>query len=175
MNKENILIELEKYNSDQYINYISFIFLNLVTNFKESFYTGSEKIMPEIFAEIVTLSNSPNCTCRSKVIQYFQSNSTKGFEYIRNWVINISDENSISEFFDFIFKELESQTIKSKYFQHIDLKIKRMAGNVLIIEDEPEEYRKVINFLQTENFEYKDFNLFSLVDGDKKYLKFYFY
>ena len=175
MNKEQILIEIEKYNGGQYVNYIAFIFLNLITNFKERFYSGAENVMPEIFAEMVTLSNSPNCSCRSKVIHYFQDNALKGLEYIKNWILKIPDENLNPEFFDFMFKEIETQDLKNKYFQNIDLKTKRMAGNVLIIEDTPEEYRKVINYLQSENFEYNDFNLFSLIDGDKKYLKFYFY
>lgn len=174
MNKEQILIEIKKYNTGEYSNYIAFIFLNLLTNFKEKFYTGSENIIPAIYSEMVTLSNSPNCSCRSKVIKYINHNLNQIFEFMINW-INLTEESVISEFFDFLFKEIESQTIKARYFQHLDLKTKRMAGNVLVIEDDPVEYRKVIDYLQKENFEYKDFNLFSLIDGDKKYLKFYFY
>lgn len=174
MNKEQILTEIQKYKDAQFSNYITFVFLNLLSNFKEKFYFGAENIIPAIYAEMVTLSTSPNCTCRSKVIKYIDHNIDQIFNFILNWV-NSMDENIISEFFTFLFNEIESQNIKAKYFRNIDLKTKRMAGNVLIIEDDPAEYRKVIDYLQKENFEYKDFNLFSLIDGDKKYLKFYFY
>jgi hypothetical protein len=174
MNKEQILIELKKYKESHFVNYITFVFLNLLTNFKEKFYTGAENIIPAIYAEMVTLSTSPNCSCRTKVIKYVDHNVDQIFDFIINWV-NATEENIINEFFTFLLSEIDSQNIKARYFQNIDLKTKRMAGNVLIIEDDPIEYRKVIDFLQKENFEYKDFNLFSLIDGDKKYLKFYFY
>lgn len=174
MNKEQILVNLNQYKNPQFGSYIVFIFLNLLTNFKDKFYAGSENIIPAIYVEMVTLSNSPNCSCRSKVIKYINNNLDQIFEFMVNW-INRTEESILSEFFDFLFNEIDSQNIKARYFQHLDLKTKRMAGNVLVIEDDPVEYRKVIDFLQKENFEYKDFNLFSLTDGDKKYLKFYFY
>jgi hypothetical protein len=174
MTKEQILLEFYKYKDNKFTNYVSFIFLNLLFTFKESFYKSAENILTAIYADMVTLSNSPNCSCRGKVIKYINHNSDQVFDFVHNW-INTNNENTINKFFEFLFKEIDSQHIKNKYFANLDLKTKRIVGNVLIIEDEPTEYRKVIEYIQKESFEYKDFKLFNLIENDKKYLKFYFY
>ena len=174
MTKEQILLEFHKYKDNKFTNYVSFIFLNLLFTFKESFYNSAENILTAIYADMVTLSNSPNCSCRGKVIKYVNHNFDQVFDFVHNW-INTNNENTINKFFEFLFKEIDSQHIKNKYFANLDLKTKRIVGNVLIIEDEPTEYRKVIEYIQKENFEYKDFKLFNLTENDKKYLKFYFY
>ena len=63
-------------NIDPNYQFLSKLFLELLT-LSVDFKTSFQSIAPEIYADIESASTNPNCSCRSKVENYVNSNREK--------------------------------------------------------------------------------------------------
>ena len=66
--------------------FVSKIFLELVSN--QQFKTAFQAIAPEIYADIESASTNPNCSCRSKVENYVNTNRQKALDFLNNFIEN---------------------------------------------------------------------------------------
>jgi hypothetical protein len=66
--------------------FLSKIFLELVSN--QQFKTAFQAVAPEIYADIESASTNPNCSCRSKVENYVNTNRQKALDFLNNFIEN---------------------------------------------------------------------------------------
>jgi hypothetical protein len=66
--------------------FLSKIFLELVSN--QQFKTAFQAVAPEIYADIESASTNPNCSCRSKVENYVNTNRQKSLDFLNNFIEN---------------------------------------------------------------------------------------
>jgi len=70
--------------------FLSKIFLELVLN--QQFKTAFQAIAPEIYADIESASTNPNCSCRTKIENYVNTNRQKALDFLNNFIENTGIE-----------------------------------------------------------------------------------
>lgn len=120
-----------------------------------------EKI-PEIYADIVSSINNPNCSCRNRVYSYFSSN----FDACKNLFLEIFENNIISE------NELETiKEMVESYMPQLNNRYEDYSGKVVEIDNNVEEYSSFIkNLKESGNF----YQGISVIENNNK-LKLFFY
>lgn len=83
-------------NIDPNYQFLSKIFLELLT-LNVVFKTSFQSIAPEIYADIESASINPNCSCRSKVENYVNSNREKCAKFYDNLSTEIKSLITLEE------------------------------------------------------------------------------
>jgi hypothetical protein len=128
--------------------FVSKIFLELVSN--QQFKTAFQAVAPEIYADIESASTNPNCSCRSKVENYVNTNRQKSLDFLNNFIENTG-------------LEVDLQTITQKYT------VRSYAGVVERVKIS--EWRTFQNRL---NQERANFRSFSTSKIDDEYVNVFF-
>jgi hypothetical protein len=120
-----------------------------------------EKI-PEIYADIVSSINNPNCSCRNRVHSYFSSN----FDACKNLFLELFQNNIISE------NDLETvKEMVESYIPQLNNRYEDYSGKVVEINNSAEDYSKFIkNLKESYNF----YQGISIIENKDK-LKLFFY
>ena len=120
-----------------------------------------EKI-PEIYADIVSSINNPNCSCRNRVYSYFSSN----FDACKNLFLEIFENNIISE------NDLETiKEMVESYMPQLNNRYEDYSGKVVEIDNSAEDYSQFIkNLKESGNF----YQGISVIENNNK-LKLFFY
>lgn len=121
--------------------------------------------LPEIYADIVSASENPNCSCRGRVIQFFSKNLEKIKDILFNILIfnEISAENlhTIENNLKYQLETIQENTVTTNY----------IGGKVVTITADENVYKNFIETLYKNNKEYK--GLFILKEDDKWKIFFY--
>lgn len=158
-------------------DFLSNLFLYLLSHLQNIFYGQYEKNFYEIYADIISFIKNPNCSCRSKIIHYVKNNKEEIQKIILEWLSTTNFDNNthnkIIKIFNKIDLEIESFNTYLKYKgEPKDEALgKSMIGKVVIIDNTPESYYNFINYLHINNFFYSGLNI---VEKDNK-LTIYFY
>jgi hypothetical protein len=141
------------------------------TEVKQSIFKYFEDIS-EIYADIVSASDSPNCACRGRVASYFQDNPEISLNIFKK-VVTEYPQDPI--FYKKVFEKIRSviaadsaKNIEPSTVQ--DTTIKSLTGRVLSI-NSPQDYFKVIQSLSVQGYKY---NGLSVVQNNDD-VKLYFY
>ena len=118
--------------------------------------------MPEIYADIVSSINNPNCSCRNRVYSYFSSN----FDACKNLFLEIFENNIISE------NDLETiKEMVESYMPQLNNRYEDYSGKVVEIDNSAEDYSQFIkNLKESGNF----YQGISVIENNNK-LKLFFY
>jgi hypothetical protein len=120
-----------------------------------------EKI-PEIYADVVSSINNPNCSCRNRVYSYFSSN----FDACKNLFLDLFENNIISE------NDLETvKEMVESYLPQLNTRYEDYSGKVVEINNSAEDYSKFIKNLKESNNFYQGI---SIIENNDK-LKLFFY
>jgi hypothetical protein len=152
------------------------LFLFLLGGFKKDFYGDFEDKIYPIYADIISFIDNPKCSCKIKIAKYIENNYRESYYLVETWFKNkdLTDrENKIILGF---FERLKNQNLKideSKKFRGEPSSSvgKYMSGRVVSIDDTPEEFNKLINYLKENDFYY---NHMSVVKSDNNQIKIYF-
>lgn len=121
-----------------------------------------EKV-PEIYADVVSSINNPNCSCRNRVYSYFSSNfetCKKVFlEILQNNQILENDLEAIKEMVESYLPQLENNFLES------------YGGKIIEIQNNQQDYFNLIKNLRESGYFYQGI---SIVENDNK-IKLYFY
>jgi hypothetical protein len=127
---------------------------------------------PEIYADIVSASDSPNCACRGRVANFLQENPEMSLNIFKT-ILNQYPQDEA--FYTKVFEKIRS-VIAADSAQNIDpttiqnTNIKSLNGRVLSIKSH-QEYFKVIQSLNMQGYKY---NGISVIEN-KDEIKLYFY
>ena len=118
--------------------------------------------MPEVYADIVSSINNPNCSCRNRVYSYFSSN----FDSCKNLFLEIFENNIISE------NDLETvKEMVESYMPQLNSRYEDYSGKVVEINNSAEDYSQFIkNLKESGNF----YQGISIIENNNK-LKLFFY
>jgi hypothetical protein len=144
---------------------------HLSEEIKQSVIKSFEKI-PEIYADIVSAIDSPNCTCRGRVANFFQENPVINLDIFKK-TLQIYPQNE--DFYNKIFERIRSVVITNNVQNIEPNKIptennKSLVGRIISIKSH-QEYYKVIQSLLMQNYHY---NGISIVENNEE-IKLYFY
>jgi hypothetical protein len=126
----------------------------------------------EIYADVVSASDSPNCSCRGRVANFFQENPQESLNIFKD-VLTKYPQNE--DFYNRVLEKIRS-VVTADSTQNIDpsavpnQNIKSLTGRVLSIKSH-QEYFKVIQSLYMQGYKY---NGLSVVEN-KDEIKLYFY
>lgn len=164
--------------SENEYNYLSNLFLYLLSHLQNLFYDKYEKEFYEIYADISSFIKNPNCSCRSKIVNYVKNNKEQIQTIILQWLtvtkFDQNNHNKVIKILNKINTEIESFNIYLKYKgePETDNDIgKSMIGKVVTIENSSESYYNFIQHLHINHFFYSGFNIIEKEDK----LKIYFY
>lgn len=119
--------------------------------------------IPEIYADIISATNNPNCSCRERVFSFFNKN----FDLSKNIFIEIFKNNKISyEELEAIYEMIESNIQKINNIDYVDI-----VGKIFEINDNEQDYFNFIQKLISVNSIYQGISI--LKENNK--LKLYFY
>jgi uncharacterized protein YutE (UPF0331/DUF86 family) len=118
--------------------------------------------MPEVYADIVSSIDNPNCSCRNRVHSYFSSN----FDPCKNLFLELFQNNIISE------NDLETvKEMVESYMPQLNNRYEDYSGKVVEIENNSEDYSQFIkNLKESGNF----YQGISIIENNNK-LKLFFY
>jgi hypothetical protein len=139
----------------------------------KEFVIKSFENFPEIYADIVSASDSPNCACRGRVASFFQENPGIALDIFKN-ILNKFPQDEI--FYTNVFEKIRS-VVAADNAQNIDpatiknTPMKSLNGRVISITNSSQEYFKVIQSLSMQGYKY---NGISVVENNDN-LKLYFY
>jgi hypothetical protein len=177
ISKSDSLLKERESSENQY-DYLSNLFLYLLSHLQNSFYDKYEKDFYEIYADIVSFIKNPNCSCRSKIVNYVKINREQVQKIILEWLTDTKfDENNHNKIIKILNKvkiEIESfyTYLKYKGEPETDEAIgQSMIGKVVTIENSPESYYNFMQHLHVNNFFYSGLNIIEKEDK----LKIYFY
>jgi len=174
--KSNSFLEEEDPSENRY-NYLNNLFLYLLSHLQNLFYDKYEKDFYEIYADIISFIKNPNCSCRSKVVNYVKNNKDQVQKIIFEWISSTNfDENTYGKIVKILNKinlELDSYNTYLKYKGQPENEAigKSMVGKIVTIDNSAESYNNFINYLYMNNFLYKGLNI---LETENK-LKIYFY
>ena len=175
--KLNSLIKERESLENQY-DYLTNLFLYLLSHLQNSFYEKYEKDFYEIYADIISFIKNPNCSCRSKIVNYVKNNRDQVQKIILEWLtstnFNENNHNKIIKILNKIKFELESFNTYLKYQGEPITENaigKSMIGKIVTIENSSKSYYDFIQHLHVNNFFYAGFNIIEKEDK----LKIYFY
>lgn len=172
--KINLLFDKLNINSDDGHNLIEHknrlksqilfnIFSNLINSENiQNLIFSSFEVVSEIYADIISATHNPNCSCRKKVFLFFGEN----FDLCKNIFLKILESNEVSyDELQVIYEMIESD-IES--INSIDLDL---TGKILEINDNEKEYFDFIKKINDSATFFRGLNI--LKQNDK--LKLYFY
>jgi hypothetical protein len=163
------------------------IFNNLIQiseEIKKEIFTLFEN-HPNIYADIISVSENPNCSCRSRVSLYFLENNldiknlftdflNKHEEITDNFYVSILDNfKKLEENWKSRFKPQQSNYINPSNIVATKPPVQEnndLSGKIITIKND-QEYSNVIKSINSQYFIYKGFNIIEK-DGQ---LKLYFY
>jgi hypothetical protein len=99
-------------NIDKNSPYFSKVFLDLIQDdakFKDDFQAS----FPELYADIDSYKNNPNCSCRNKIETFVTNNRDRSFIFIEGWLA--ANKHLNLDFNDIIKKYFTTQAAGSVY------------------------------------------------------------
>lgn len=118
--------------------------------------------MPEIYADVVSSINNPNCSCRNRVYSYFSLN----FDACKNLFLEIFQNNIISE------NDLETiKEMVESYTPQLNNRYEDYSGKIVEIDNSPEDYSRFVKNLRESGNSYQGI---SIIENNNK-LKLFFY
>lgn len=134
---------------------------------KQELFKSFEKY-PEIFADIVSASDNPNCTCRGRVAIFFENRPSETLEIYKDLLTRYPQEES---FYQNLFKRI--QEIIEKFNLQLSVDINEpisLAGRVFKFKTD-EEYTNFITKINSKRHYYKGIQIIEKNDE----IKIYFY
>jgi hypothetical protein len=182
INFYNKILKLDSTQNDKSIDnkydFLSNLFLYLLSHLQDIFYSKYEKDFYEIYADIISFIKNPNCSCRSKIINYVKNNKESIQKIILEWLSTTKFDNNIHnkliKILNKIDIEIESYNTYLKYKgepKEEEALGKSMIGKVVTIDNSPEAYYNFINYLRINSLFYSGLNI---VEKENK-LTIYFY
>lgn len=152
------------------------LFLLLLGAVKKDFYGDFEDKVYPIYADIISFIDNPKCSCRTKIANYIEIHYNEFYVLLEHWFQNrnfTEYENKILTGFFQRLKEKNIEIDQSKKFRgEPSLSFAGyMSGKIVSIDDTPEEFNNLINYLKENNFYY---NHMSVVKSDNNQIKIYF-
>lgn len=173
---QNLEKESEEYKSNM-IEIRSFLFglfeelVHISEDIKQYVFKSFEKI-PQIYADVVSAADSPNCSCRGRVANFFQENPSVSLEIFKEVLQKYPQSES---FYNRIFERIRS-IVTANNAQAIDPNkistenVKSLVGRIISIKSHQEYYR-VIQSLLAQNYHY---NGISVIENNDE-IRLYFY
>jgi predicted transcriptional regulator len=164
-------------SSERGNHYLSNLFLYLLSHLQGVFYKKYEKDLYEIYADIISFIQNPNCSCRTKIINYVNDNQQKFKDLILDWLSTTEfdslAQNKIIKVLNKVNLEIDSYETSLRYKGEPKEEAigSSMIGKVVKINNNPGSYHQFINHLHLNRFYYNGLNI--LEEEDK--LKIYFY
>lgn len=171
------LVFQENNSLENRYDYLSNLFLYLLSHLQNLFYEKYEKDFYEIYADIISFIKNPNCSCKSKIINYVKNNRKNVKKIIFEWIslteFNENTHNKIVKILNKINFEIDSYNKYLKYQGEPGEEsiINSMVGKVVSIENTPDSYYDFIQYLKTNNFHFSGLNVIEIENK----LKIYFY
>lgn len=171
------LVFQENNSLENRYDYLSNLFLYLLSHLQNLFYEKYEKDFYEIYADIISFIKNPNCSCKSKIINYVKNNRKNVKKIIFEWIslteFNENTHNKIVKILNKINFEIDSYNKYLKYQGEPEEEsiINSMVGKVVSIENTPDSYYDFIQYLKTNNFHFSGLNVIEIENK----LKIYFY
>lgn len=152
------------------------VFLFFLVTFKEDFYKSFEDKVYQIYSDMISFIDNPNCSCRIKVAQYVREHNDEIYIYVENWLKNRNFTEEDNKIVTGLFQRINEENKKnneSEKFRGVPDYVngEYMAGKIVTISDDPEEFYNLISYLKENNFYY---NHFSVVKSDNNNIKIYF-
>lgn len=152
--KSNILFFLNYY-LNSYVNitkenvYLSKVVLDLIKNF-DDFRLSLQATFTEIYAEIESFKNNPNCSCKNKIESFVNSNRDRVYEFVATWHKS-HEQVDLAEF------------IKAYVVNNV-------SGKVFRIDNNDKSFEEFSRKIYSEKFSFRAFDIVN--EGEK--LAFYF-
>jgi hypothetical protein len=156
------------------------IFLFLVAAFKENFYSEFEDKVYSIYADIVSFTDNPQCSCKIKIANYIEEHHSEMYLLVEEWFKNYKELNSYTPEYDKVLLEMFNQ-ITERNAKNTESKgfrgepetpnSKYMFGKIVTISDTAEEFNKLFRFLKDNDYHY---NHISVVKQEDNKIKIYF-
>jgi len=124
---------------------------------------------PDIYADVVSASESANCSCRGRVANFLQDNSKDMIVFLKQF---LTDHPQADSFYEQIWNRIESsETSNSSRVQNENQQLqKSLVGRVLSVKNS-QEYHDTLKGLSVQGFKYNGLNI---VEKDEE-IRIYFY
>jgi hypothetical protein len=133
---------------------------------------------PIIYADIVSASDNPNCSCRGRVFSYFREHYNDVKNIFENYLKN--NLEITEDFYNFVLdlylersKKNENTTIQPQNTETKTEEVvennKNLIGKVIIINND-QEYSSLIKLLYDKKYEYKGINIVEKHGQTKLYI-----
>jgi hypothetical protein len=128
--------------------------------------------LPEIYADVVSAANNPNCSCRNRVYQYIKNNFDISKSVIYTILQNDQINNEIlNKIYERTIDQFNSISDKNKKLQNNISKNIYIGGQIFEIENSDEAYSNLIESFKSQNLIFKGLQI--IEQGTK--LKIYIY
>lgn len=129
--------------------YLSKVVLDLIKNFND-FSSTLQATFTEIYAEIESFKNNPNCSCRNKIESFVNSNRDKVYKLMAAW------------------HKSHAQVNLAEYIKAYA--INNVSGKIFRIDNNDKSFEEFSKKIYSEKFTFRAFDIVN--EGDK--LAFYF-
>lgn len=125
------------------------------------FFDSIKEKFPEIFADLISSRNNPNCYCKTKVKIYLQARLSREADYFNN-LINIDE---IKKLIEQNAEEIKSpKPRRNQMEKHMQMIQQSRGGRVFEIGKTEEDWKALVKKLNSENVFFKSFSILEKPD-----------